>query len=77
MSPRDRLTECLMMGLRLAEGVPARRLEAETGQSIDDLIDPKKIEALRGEGLLDFDGVTLRATRDGLQRLNGLLAYLL
>lgn len=77
LSARDRFTECLMMGLRLKEGIPVARLEREGGDIFANLIDPKKIGALRGEGLLEFDGQTLSATRDGLQRLNGVLAYLL
>ncbi|PZQ44921.1 MAG: coproporphyrinogen III oxidase [Micavibrio aeruginosavorus] len=77
LSSRDRFTECLMMGLRLEEGIPASRLEREGGDRFSSLIDPQKIKALQGEGLLDFDGVTLKATRAGLQRLNGVLGYLL
>jgi len=74
---RDRFTECLMMGLRLAEGIPVERLEQEGAKKFADLIDPQKIEALRGEGLLECDGHTLKATKAGLQRLNGVLSYLL
>jgi len=77
LSHKDRFTECLMMGLRLGEGIPITRLEQEGGQKFTNLIDPKKIEALHGEGLLEFDGLTLRATKAGLQRLNGVLSYLL
>lgn len=77
LSNRDRFTECLMMGLRLEEGIPVARLEAEGGDEFKNLIDAKKIEALRGEGLLNFDGQILQATKAGLQRLNGVLAYLL
>lgn len=77
LSARDRFTECLMMGLRLAEGIPLSRLEREGGDVFAKLIDPKKIEALRGEGLLEFDGQVLLARKAGLQRLNGLLSYLL
>lgn len=77
LSNNDRFTECLMMGLRLGEGIPVARLEAEGEKSLGELINPQKIEALRGEGLLESDGNTLRATKNGLQRLNGVLAYLL
>ncbi len=77
LSTRDRFTECLMMGLRLEEGIPVARLEAEGGKEFSALIDPGKIEALQGEGLLEFDGAVLKATKQGLQRLNGVLAYLL
>lgn len=77
LSNRDRFIECLMMGLRLAEGVPVARLEAEGGDNFSKLIEPAKIQAMKGEGLLVFDGETIRATKDGLQRLNGVLGYLL
>ncbi len=74
---RDRLVECLMMGLRLREGVPIERLEREGADTFDNLILSSKIKALSGEGLLEFDGNTIRATPQGVQRLNGVLAYLL
>jgi oxygen-independent coproporphyrinogen-3 oxidase len=77
LSRRDRLIECLMMGLRLNEGVPVSRLEREGGEAFDRLISLQKIESLRSEGLITYDGVTLRATKDGMQRLNGVLGYLL
>jgi len=77
LSARDRFTECLMMGLRLEEGIPVARLESEGGKPFAQLIDPKKIETLRNEGLLKFDGQTIAVTKAGLQRLNAVLAYLL
>lgn len=77
LSSRDRLVECLMMGLRLHEGVPVERLEHEGRDTFDKLIDPSRIKILMGEGLLEFDGKTIRATPQGRQRLNGLLSYLL
>lgn len=77
LTHQDRFTECLMMGLRLEEGIPVARLEQEGGKKFSDLVSSQKIEALQGEGLLEFDGVNIRATKAGLQRLNGVLAYLL
>ncbi len=77
LTRRDRFVECLMMGMRLEEGIPVERLEEEGGQKIDQLLSLDKIKALRGEGLLTFDGVIIKPTRDGLQRLNGMLSYLL
>lgn len=74
---RDRFVECLMMGMRLAEGVPVARLEQEGGDDFSNLIAPAKIQAMKAEGLLSFDGETIRATKEGLQRLNGVLSYLL
>jgi putative oxygen-independent coproporphyrinogen III oxidase len=77
LSNRDRFVECLMMGLRLVEGVPVTRLEEEGGKTFSDLIDAGKIKALQGEGLLEFYGEIIRPTKEGLQRLNGMLSYLL
>ncbi len=77
LSAHDRFTECLMMGMRLQEGIPLARLEAEGGKPFSHLIDPAKIKALRDEGLLICDDMTLKATKAGMQRLNGVLSYLL
>lgn len=77
LSAQDRFTECLMMGLRVAEGIPVARLEGEGGKAFAELIAPEKIKALCTEGLLDFNGITMRATQAGMQRLNGVLSYLL
>ncbi len=77
LSHRDRFVECLMMGMRLREGIPVSRLEEEGGDRIEKLIDLQKIKALQGEGLLTFDSDVLAATDQGLQRLNGVLSYLL
>ena len=75
--PAQRFSEALMMGLRLREGVPLDRLSRESGQDWGTRLDENKINKLAGEGLLEFDGETLRPTMAGLQRLNGVLAYLL
>lgn len=74
---KDRFIECLMMGMRLVEGVPVSRLEVEGGKPFNQLLSTDKIKALQGEGLLQFDGSVLNPTKEGLQRLNGMLSYLL
>jgi putative oxygen-independent coproporphyrinogen III oxidase len=77
LSTRDRFIECLMMGLRLKEGVPIERLEREGNTAFPDLIAASKIQALKEEGLIAFDGDILKVTDQGMQRLNGVLNYLL
>lgn len=77
LSSRERFVECLMMGMRLQEGIPLSRLEEEGGAPFQTLIEQSKIKALQGEGLLLFDGEIMRPTKAGLQRLNGMLSYLL
>lgn len=75
--PREQLVEALMMGLRLAEGVPLARLEALAGNEVDALLDRAARDRLVAAGLLVDDRERLIATAAGRQRLNGLLRVLL
>ena len=68
VAPEQAFTEALMMGLRLREGV-----QLDWRQHID----AKKVEALVAEGLLLSVNDNLRPTQAGMQRLEGVLAYLL
>lgn len=77
VTAEQRFTECLMMGLRLAEGVPLARLEQESGRTRDGFFDLKKIQALWDEGYLVHDSDHIAATAAGRQRLNALLSFLL
>jgi len=77
LSSEIRFSECLMMGLRLTEGVPFERLDKEGGGPWQNRIPLSKITALEGEGMVVADNGILRATPGGLQRLNGVLGYLL
>ncbi len=72
-----RLTELLMMGLRLAEGVPHARVHAETGLALADQIDTGALKRLVAGGFVAPDPDRLRATAAGRQRLNAVLAALL
>ena len=72
-----RLVELLMMGLRLAEGLPTSRLREETGRDVDALFDPALVRDLQEAGYLSPDPDRLRATAAGRQRLDGLLRALL
>jgi oxygen-independent coproporphyrinogen-3 oxidase len=69
LSPQQQAEEALLMGLRLAEGVPLASLEALALQ-------PVKLAALEKEGLLRRDDARLVATPAGRQRLDAVLAYL-
>ena len=72
----QRFTEALMMGLRLREGISLSNLESESGAQWQDHLDPARLKALCDEGLLVHDGDRLLPTIAGLQRLNGVLSYL-
>lgn len=73
----QRRAEVMLMGLRLAEGVPQTRLRRETGQGFDAAFDPARLSALLDEDLLVLDDNRLSATPAGRQRLNAVLDYLL
>jgi oxygen-independent coproporphyrinogen-3 oxidase len=77
LSREQRFIEAVMMGLRMRGGVSLDNLSAEAGQPWHAMLDEKKIAALTEEGLLVRDGDTLRPTIQGMQRLNGILGYLL
>lgn len=77
VTPEQRWMESLMMGMRLREGVPFARLESESGKSIDDILDPRKLKALSEEGLITLSGDDIKPTTAGMQRLNGVFRYLL
>ncbi|MCX7353981.1 MAG: radical SAM family heme chaperone HemW [Alphaproteobacteria bacterium] len=77
LSADERLTESLLMGLRLAEGVTRERFRTETGGDFESKLSAANLSELIGANLLLLDGKGLRATEDGRQRLDAVLARLL
>jgi len=68
LEPQDVAEEYLLMALRLSEGLDLARLEGLSGRALD----PSRLDALEGHGLLARSGGRLRATRSGrlvLERL--------
>ncbi|HZH26574.1 MAG TPA: radical SAM family heme chaperone HemW [Azospirillaceae bacterium] len=72
-----RRAEFLMMGLRLTEGLPLSRFPAEAGAPLEHAVDPAALDRLMRAGFLSVEGGRLRATSEGRQRLNAVLAALL
>ena len=72
LDDRAQLEEALLMGLRLAEGVPLARLGTAAARLPAD-----RLAMLRQQGLLSDEPDRLRATADGRERLDALLPYLL
>ena len=72
-----RISELTMMGLRLAEGIPLARFEAETGRVFADCLDPARVRRLSEGGFIDIRDGRLYATDSGRQRLNAVLFELL
>ncbi len=73
----NRFTEAMMMGMRLVEGVPFERIEAESGKDWQVLLPEAKIKPLIESGYISLDNVSIKPTAEGIQRLNGLLGLLL
>jgi oxygen-independent coproporphyrinogen-3 oxidase len=73
----ERLDEVVMMGLRIAEGIPHARFAARTGRAIADALDADRLARLVDGGFLVLDARGLRATPSGRLRLNAVTATLL
>ena len=77
VAPAERVTEVLMMGLRLARGVGRETFRRRTGQALEAAIDGTALGRLAALGLIACDAGGLRATAAGRQRLNAVLAELI
>ena len=73
LSADQRLREILLLGLRLSGGITHGTFRALTGRRIAEATSPG---ALIKEGYLLLDGQGLRATPEGVLRLNGVIAAL-
>ncbi len=73
----QRLTEMVMMGLRLGDGIARTAFRRELQAEPEALLPADRLARLCGEGYLVLDAAGLRATAAGRQRLDALLGYLL
>ncbi|MDX1575215.1 MAG: radical SAM family heme chaperone HemW [Kiloniellales bacterium] len=77
LTAKERLSELVMMGLRLTEGLSRAAFRREIGADPEAVLEESRLAALRKAGYLEIDSAGLRATAAGRQRLNALCAYLL
>ncbi|HVJ53605.1 MAG TPA: radical SAM family heme chaperone HemW [Aliidongia sp.] len=77
LDPEARFEEMLMMGLRLAEGIPRRRFMDELGRPPEAVLDAEGLARLIEGGFVTLDQERLMATPAGRQRLNAVLGLLL
>ena len=77
LTPEEQRDELLMMGLRLAEGIPRDRFREKLGLDFETALDPARLAPLLEAGFLELDDTRLVATSAGRQRLNAVLARLL
>lgn len=73
----QRVSEMVMMGLRLAEGIPLSRFVAECGGDIRAALDDRNLDRLIAGGFLVLKDDRLLATEAGRQRLDAVLGELL
>jgi putative oxygen-independent coproporphyrinogen III oxidase len=76
LQPVERAREMLLMGLRLTEGVDARRFLARTGVPLMEAVDKGILEQAIEEDYITWDERTLTATPAGRLRLDALLGAL-
>lgn len=77
LTPRERMEEMLMMGLRLREGVSRAAFRGEVGRDLEAALDPARLARLLDGGDLVLGRRALRASPAGRRRLNAVLAHLL
>lgn len=72
----DQLTEFLLMGLRLREGIARDRFQSDFNLTPEDVWSKVDLQHLYDEGLLKISKTHFKASRKGLYALNGVLAFL-
>ena len=73
----ERLSELLMMGLRLTEPIPRARFLRVAGKQPETALDMRRLQRLIDGGFLTLDDSGLASTAAGRQRLNAVLETLL
>ena len=76
LGPQERAREMLLMGLRLTEGVDAKRFFARTHVQLAEAMDPEILDQCLDAGYLVWEEPHLRATEEGHLRLDALLGAL-
>ncbi len=77
LSPRQRIEEMTLMGLRLVDGIAREDFLAETGIAIEAAFAPETLARLCDGGFLELDARGLRASAAGRYRLNAVTGALL
>ena len=73
LAPAERVTEALVMGLRMREGIDLARVAALGGTTIDQVVDLKAVERLATQGLVAHDRDRLALTPAGMPLLDAVL----
>lgn len=76
LTPTERATEALVMGLRLAEGLDSARFAARSGVALDTAVDMAAAQRLAAQGLLQVDSSGIRLTPAGWPLANAVMAQI-
>ena len=77
LSTQARIEELVMTGLRLAEGISAKRFRRLTGRNLESVLDAGGLKRMTDGGFVTSDDFGLRATAKGRLCLNAVLGQLL
>jgi oxygen-independent coproporphyrinogen-3 oxidase len=77
LQPVERREELLLTGLRLTRGIDRERFLSLTGRQPEDAVNRQALAWLADAGFVEHDAAGLRATPEGLLRLNAVLAALI
>lgn len=77
LSDKDIITELIMMGTRLSQGINVDRLQQLTGSHFDDVLDKDNLDYLVKKGYVFYDKNHIGLTDDGLMLHNRLVPMLI
>ncbi len=77
LTKKIQIEEILLMGLRLTNGVEHRNFIENTGLKLEEAVSKRALTDLRNMGLIELDADGLRATENGLLKLNSVITKLI
>jgi oxygen-independent coproporphyrinogen-3 oxidase len=77
LSHFEQFAETIMMGLRLKEGIPIKKIHSLTRKTNRQLLGNTSLRALINEGYIEIDSFSFKATDSGRQRLNGVVSAII
>ena len=77
LSDKDIITEVIMMGTRLSQGISADRLQELTGHHFNDVLDKNNLDYLIKKGYVLYDKNRIRLTDNGLMLHSRLVPMLI
>ncbi len=76
LSHEDRRLESILMGLRLREGLPFKKIEDESGQSWEEAFVLKKLNQFAKDGYIYMNDTRIGLTPSGFQLLESILHHI-